>query len=189
MAEVFVQFRDLVRSQDDQRFVAQACGAPNDQGLWEGWIEFVPIDGGTPLNTPRETTQPNRTDAEYWATGLTATYLEGALARAIGRERPRVPPQARSVFDRPSGDHPAPPHSARAPERAAVLDPFSLYDKGEGLMRQELGALSVWHLVNIAKAYRLSDLPEATLQAMERRELVELITTATAEKAAAADTR
>ena len=54
-------------------------------GLWHGWLEFEPVDGcNVPaLQSPRETTQPNRTDAVYWATGLTAVYLEGALERAI----------------------------------------------------------------------------------------------------------
>ena len=36
-----------------------------------------------PVQSPRETTQPNLTDLNYWATGLTPVYLEGALARAL----------------------------------------------------------------------------------------------------------
>ena len=39
-----------------------------------------------PIATGRETTQPNRTDTEYWATGLSEVYLEGALQRAFDRE-------------------------------------------------------------------------------------------------------
>ncbi|HXG17057.1 MAG TPA: hypothetical protein VNK50_12475 [Calidithermus sp.] len=55
-----------------------------DDGLWEGWIEFEPAGGGLPvLRTPRETTQPKLSDLRYWASGLGAVYLEGALARAI----------------------------------------------------------------------------------------------------------
>jgi hypothetical protein len=64
---------------------ARVFGAPMDESLWEGWIEFVPVDGGSAVRTPRETTQPNATDTEYWATGLTTVYLEGALARALDR--------------------------------------------------------------------------------------------------------
>jgi hypothetical protein len=52
-------------------------------GVWEAWLEFNPLGGGSPLVTSRETTQPNRTDTEYWATGLTIIYLEGALQRAL----------------------------------------------------------------------------------------------------------
>jgi hypothetical protein len=63
-------------------------------GLWEGWIEFIPTDGGAPLRSRRETTQPNRDDAVYWATGLTPVYLEGALERAL---RPAVRPPSSTV--------------------------------------------------------------------------------------------
>ena len=83
MAEVLAQFPDLLTMSDGTKYVAQACGAPNADGLWDGWIEFLPTDGGSPLRSSRETTQPNKTDAEYWASGLTAVYLEGALDRAL----------------------------------------------------------------------------------------------------------
>ncbi len=48
----------------------------------------------------------------------------------------------------------------------SVMDPFSVYRKGEMLLRRQLAALSVWHLVNIVRAHGLSDLPSATLNAM-----------------------
>jgi len=67
---------------DGQEYVAQAMGTQRTDGLWEGSIEFVPKEGA-PLRSPRETTQPNLTDLEYWATGLTPVYLEGALERAL----------------------------------------------------------------------------------------------------------
>ena len=172
MAEVLVRFQEPVHVTNDQRFIAQACGAPNEQGLWEGWLEFIPIGGGPSFHTPRETTQPNRTDAEYWATGLTPTYLEGALERAIGRAAPRSIPPPRPIFDRPAAEYQGAVRTAEAPERDAILNPFSVYEKGETLLRQELGALSVWHLVNISKAYGLSERPDTTLQAMSRAELV-----------------
>jgi hypothetical protein len=57
--------------------------------MWEGWIEFEPSDGGAAIRTPRETTQPNLKDLEYWATGLTEAYLEGALVRALDPDVPR----------------------------------------------------------------------------------------------------
>src|SRR6266566_2120463 len=85
MPEVLAQFSEPVLSKDRTSYRAQACGALASDGLWEGWIEFVPVAGGTAVRSPRETTQPNRVDALYWATGLTATYLEGALERALYR--------------------------------------------------------------------------------------------------------
>ncbi len=81
MAEVLDRFSHRVRDGATE-FRAQACGAPMSDGRWTAWIEFIPLDGAQPLRSPRETTQPNRTDAEYWAGGLTPVYLEGALQRA-----------------------------------------------------------------------------------------------------------
>jgi len=83
MAETLLQYKHPVAGPDGRLYEARACGGPTDIGTWHGWIEFVPIDGGEPVHTPRETTQPNRIDTEYWATGLTQVYLEGALHRAL----------------------------------------------------------------------------------------------------------
>jgi hypothetical protein len=55
-------------------------GEPRDDGTWAGRIVFA--DGAVIRVTDRETSQPNRDALEYWATGLEAVYLEGALARA-----------------------------------------------------------------------------------------------------------
>jgi hypothetical protein len=91
MAELLLEFPDAVTDDSGVVYRAQACGAPMTDGLWEGWIEFVPLEGGTPIRTPRETTQPNRVDAVYWATGLSPVYLEGALTRALDAVAGSVP--------------------------------------------------------------------------------------------------
>ena len=50
---------------------------------WEGWIDFVPVSAALPSRrTGRETTQPDRSALEYWATGLEPLYLAGAFERA-----------------------------------------------------------------------------------------------------------
>ena len=59
-----------------------ARGELRDDGMWEGWLEFQPLDGGQPLRTGRETTQPNREALVYWASGLEPIYFEGAFERA-----------------------------------------------------------------------------------------------------------
>jgi len=52
-------------------------------GTWIGWLEFEPEDPEDPiLVTDQETSQPNRTAVDYWATGLEAVYFEGAFERA-----------------------------------------------------------------------------------------------------------
>ena len=102
MAEVLARFTNVVRETNGVGYTAQACGAPGANGLWEGWIEFAPLDGGEPIRSPRETTQPNRADAVYWANGLGIVFLEGALNRALYPLTVEEEPAARPAFDRPA---------------------------------------------------------------------------------------
>lgn len=178
MAETFVQFEDAVIAPDGRSYTARACGAGADDGLWDGWIEFDPVDGSPPLRSPRETRQPNRRDLEYWATGLTPVFLEGALERALRALRPPaepepVPPPA---FDGPAEAPAAPRGTAAAADRPhAVLDPFAVYAQGEEVLRQELSALGEGHLRDVVRAYGLADEDELDLDAMGRTGLAELI--------------
>jgi hypothetical protein len=58
------------------------------------------------------------------------------------------------------------------------LNPFSIYRKGESLLRNQLSALSGWHLVNIIEAYGLSEQQLPELEVMPEAVLVELIVSA-----------
>ena len=176
MAEVFVQFTEPVAAKDGRTYVARACGGETDKGIWQGWIEFLPIAGGEPVRSSRETTQPNRQDTEYWATGLTPVYLEGALNRSLN-PLTRKPP---AVSPPPAFDGPAPAIDAPPPPGDAVLNPFSVYRKGEALLRGQLAALSPRHLVNIINAYDLSRQAPAALAVTPAPSLVELIVAAVA---------
>ena len=170
MAEVLLEFAEAITSEERKNYTARACGSEMPDGRWQGWIEFLPLGEGDPVRSSRETTQPNRRDIEYWAGGLTYVYLEGALHRAL---RPLVRPIAPEVTP-PVFDGPAPaPASGSTTE--SVLDPFSVYRKGEPLLRRQLSALAGWHLVNIIRRYELSDEDPAILSATEPAELVELI--------------
>ncbi len=177
MAEVLIEFAEVIVGQG-VRYHAHACGAPMpDGGAWQGWLEFVPVDGGEPIRSGRETTQPNRTDTEYWASGLTAVYLEGALERA------RNPLVVRRVAtDTPLFNEPAPHlHTTGVPTTLpnAVLDPFAVYEKkGEALLRRQLAALASWHLVNIVEKYELGDEAPAVLSRLSPAELIERIVAA-----------
>jgi len=106
MAEVLVVFDPPMSDKEGRTYVARICGRETSDRLWEGWIEFTPQAGGATLRTPRETQQPNRADLEYWAGGLTLTYLEGALVRARRPETPDLRP--RTVDAHPTYDEPAP---------------------------------------------------------------------------------
>jgi hypothetical protein len=171
VAEVLVEYPDFVRGEDGNPYVARACGAPNGSGMWQGWIEFVRLDAGHAVRSARETTQPNRQDTVYWATGLTPVYLEGALHRAL---KPLVRPRA-GVTPQPYFDEPAPDAMVAPPAGEAVLNPFSVYRKGESVLRAQLNAMSPWHLVNIIRAHRLSDQDPLDLNLTSTAELVELI--------------
>jgi hypothetical protein len=173
MAETLWRFSQPVRDPAARLYEARVCGAPLPGGTWEGWIEFVPLAGGAPVRSSRETTQPNRADLEYWATGLTDVYLEGSLQRAlepltIDAPEPLPPP----IFDGP-----APPIVQRASDEpvASVLDPFSVYEKGEAMLRQQLAALSAWHLVNILLDYELADEDESILSRLPASVLIEKV--------------
>jgi hypothetical protein len=171
MAEVLVEFSEPLVLEDERQYVARACGSEMENGHWQGWLEFVPVAGGDVLRSARETTQPNRADAVYWATGLTPVYLEGSLERTIN---PRVmrPPRA---IDPPFYDEPAPDAVPGPPRPESILNPFSVYRKGEGLLRDQLHALSPWHLVNIIKDYGFGGGETRPLSALPKTDLIELI--------------
>ncbi len=83
MAELIHQHSTQVLDPDGRKYLALIYGEERPDGTWEGWLEFR--NGRTVLRTGQETSQPNRTAVEYWASGLESTYLDGALARAEGR--------------------------------------------------------------------------------------------------------
>src|SRR5262249_2446427 len=151
VGETLLEFARPVEAPDGTRYEARACGSPMEDGMWQGWIEFARVGNGQAVRTPRETTQPNRADTEDWATGLTDVYLQGAFRRALPHAATRLPPQP-SIF---SGPSPAATTLADEAGPTSILDPFSVYEKGEAMLRRQLHALSAWHLVNIAREYGL----------------------------------
>jgi hypothetical protein len=182
LAETLLAFSEPVSSDSAIQYLARACGAPKGH-TWEGWIEFVPIDGGTIVRSGRETTQPNLEDLRYWATGLTNVYLEGALRRALEPLR-----RAAVEYDPPAYDGPAPDFGAE-PIAESVLNPLLVYRNGETQLRQRLGALSAWHLVNIVREYDLSVQSVDSLTQLTMAELIELIVTATRARMEALNSR
>ena len=84
-----------------------------------------------------------RRGCDLLASGLSPTYLEGALiALCVGPSRDRS-------WTKVAGSTPARSRIHRCRRRQgeahAILDPFSVYEKGEELLRKELHALSAWH--------------------------------------------
>ena len=155
MAEVLVEYEATVVDRDGSRWAARACGRRGDTKMWEGWIEFVPLDPKRrPVRSPQESTQPSREHLLYWASGLTSTYLTGALSRAL--QPPLERPSPRRV--QPHFAAPAPSVvSARAPSSVPhpILDPFSVYAQGEEILVRQLDAIDTPRLRDIVRAYEL----------------------------------
>jgi len=150
MPELLVTFTVPTRSSSGDLYWARAFGDIADDGLWEGWIEFIRAGDDVVVHTSRETEQPNRDDLLYWAQGLSDTYLEGALVRAL---RP-APEPANRVAETHLASAPKPRRSRPAGvARRAILDPFQTYAEGEDLLRAQLNALSRDHLVGIIEVY------------------------------------
>ena len=152
MAELLVEFTVPVE-RGGQLYWPRALTRPAGDGLWEGWLEFRSDANDEVVRTARETEQPTRDDAMYWATGLSATYLEGALDRALRPAPQRLPAEERVFVD--SAPRPVPRGGAGLGTRV-VLDPFTTYAEGEQLLRKQLHALARDHLQNIIEAYQLA---------------------------------
>jgi len=135
------------------RVVGRCC---DEDGMWEGWLEFEPIDGGgETIVGGVETKQPARDHLVYWAGGLTPVFVEGALHRA------RSPLVVRTrILEEPKSSAPAPRMvrvAQAGPVRPdAVLDPFEVGSKNLDILDQELRALNRPRLVNIIAAYDLN---------------------------------
>jgi len=52
---------------------------------------------------------------------------------------------------------------------------FSVYAKGDDLLRQELSAMSPWHLRNIIRAYDFANHPSLDLETLTAAELIGVI--------------
>ena len=84
MAELLQEYATTVTGADDTTYIVRSYCDERADGTWIGWLEFHPIDDEFKpiLLTEQETSQPNRTAVEYWATGLEPVYFEGAFERA-----------------------------------------------------------------------------------------------------------
>lgn len=176
MAEVLMSYDQPVTGENG-RYHARAVGRLADDRMWDGWLEFDPLDDDGPTVVgPIETRQPEAHDLAYWATGLTPVFLEGALKRALSPTTIRV-----HAPETAASSAPAPRlHTVRVgplrPE--AVLDPFDIGGRNLDLLRQQLGALNRPRLLNIIAAYDLNPAGE-DLSWMTDAQLITFIVTAT----------
>ena len=156
MSEMLRSFDEPILD-DSGRYNARVIGRLANDGMWEGWLEFVPVDGRSgdaTLTSPVESRQPKREHLAYWASGLTVVYAEGALHRA------RRPLTVRTrVVETPVSEAPAPRIVTVGPRVAGpepVLDPFEVGSHSLDILAQELRALGRARLLNIIAAYDLN---------------------------------
>src|ERR671937_1362769 len=104
MPRVVAVYHDSrLRLPDGRIYAVHACGREREDGIWEGWFEFVAENASGVLRSERETTQPTLAALEYWASGITPVYLEGALERTLTPPPVVVePPVTQPVFDEPA---------------------------------------------------------------------------------------
>jgi hypothetical protein len=94
MSIVVREYSLVVEDPTSRGYLGRVRGEEDESGLWHGWIEFLPQDGGPALQTGRETTQSTYDHLDYWASGLSSSYLEMALRRARRTDsiKPAPPP-------------------------------------------------------------------------------------------------
>ena len=84
MSEILADLDTTVVSPEGDEYYVQVVGEHLLTGMWEAWLEFVPLDDALEvLRTTTETTQTTREDVVRWSETLTQVYLQGAFARAV----------------------------------------------------------------------------------------------------------
>lgn len=175
MAEVLTVFEAPI-TDEEGTYEARIVGRQAADGMWEGWVEFLPMNGkGEPLVSGVETRQPEHHDLAYWASGVTAVYLEGALQRARKPTTVRVRVAPLPASDAPAARRTVITEASAAP--AAVLDPFEVGGRNLDILAQELRALNRPRLLNIISAYNLNPGGE-DLSGMTDAQLVRFIVVA-----------
>jgi hypothetical protein len=157
VAEVLREFDEPIAHRPGT-YHARVVGRLAEDGMWEGWLEFVPIEpGGKSIAVSAvESRQPQREYLEYWAQGLSVVYAEGALDRALHpiAMRTRVAGVPLSERPTPRAVTTTPGYIVGRPE--PVLDPFAVGRRNLDILRQELHALDRPRLLNIIAAFDLN---------------------------------
>jgi hypothetical protein len=166
MSEVVAELDSRVVDPQGREYLVNVAAEPQDDGQWEGWLEFVPFDDTLPLITGTETTQPSRDAVVYWATGLGEAFLEGAFERALDLDAPLPRRTPATVIQ------PAVPITA-----APVGDPFDLWSQGRDVLATHLRSLTRSELLGVIETYTLNP-AKLSLARLTDRQLVTFIVTA-----------
>jgi hypothetical protein len=83
MDTLFQQFERPMTDAGSDTYLVFVQGRSRPQDTWEGWLVFERQRDARRFSTPVETARPDAQAVLYWASGLSAVYLEGALERAL----------------------------------------------------------------------------------------------------------
>jgi hypothetical protein len=157
MADVLRSFDEPIRHSSGS-YAARVVGRPAADGMWEGWLEFIPLEPGSGdvVVSSVESRQPAREHLEYWATGLSVVYAEGSLDRAAHPLAVRTRIAETPVSDAPAARVITEPVRSTIPGPEPVLDPFDIGRRSLDILAQELSALNRPRLLNIIEAYDLN---------------------------------
>ena len=153
MAEVLRSFEEPIRHTSGTYHV-RVVGRHAEDRMWEGWLEFVPMDGAARevVVSAAESRQPERVHLEYWAQGLTPVYVEGSLERALHPISVRMRPAEVPVSDAPAARVVMVPSTGPRP----ILDPFEVGARSLDILTQELRALGRGRVLQIIAFYDLN---------------------------------
>ena len=87
MERLLQQFEQAIRDTTGASYRVYLHGRSRPANTWQGWLVFERLSDGQRFATDVETTQPNAEAIVYWATGLSGTYFDGALSRALRPSR------------------------------------------------------------------------------------------------------
>lgn len=170
MAEVLRAFEEPIHHASGT-YHARVVGRHAEDRMWEGWLEFVPIDGtaGDVVVSAAESRQPEHAHLEYWAQGLSTVYAEGSLERALHPVSVRMRAAELPVSDAPAARVVTVPSGGPRP----ILDPFEVGARSLDILAQELRALGRGRVAQIIAAYHLNP-HNHDLSRMNDEELVRL---------------
>ena len=140
MREIMIDLERTVLSSDGDEYYGQVAGDQRPDGMWEAWLEFIPVDDSLELlRTNVETTQPTREDAIRWSETLTDVYIQGAFTRAVKAADAGVPVTYPTVT-----------------AGVAPLDPFEVLQLGKAALRTRLRGLTRPELLAVIEKYNLN---------------------------------
>jgi hypothetical protein len=163
MSEILADLDTTIVSPDGDEYYVQVVGEHLLTGMWEAWLEFVPLDDALEvLRTTTETSQTTREDVVRWSEMLTQVYLQGAFARAVHVSG------GRGIVRN---------YETVIADVAVPFDPFEVLPLGKAALRARLRVLTRPELVTMIQNYDLNP-ARKSLTRLSDSQLVTFIVTA-----------